>query len=102
MRLKHKITLLQNITGNELEENWQTSREIYANVTPLCNTRLVTLENVEFGSIVSAEYYVFYVRYLIDININMRLSFRQNIFEIKRIINHNFSNQFLSIIALQI
>ena len=102
MRLKHKITLLQNVTGNELVEDWQIIKEIYANVTPLCDTRLVTLENVEFGSIVSAEYYVFYVRYLKDINLNLRLSFRQNIFEIKRIINHNFSNKFLSIIALQI
>lgn len=102
MRLKHKITLLKNAINNELEEDWQIAREIYANITPLCDTRLVTLENVEFGSIVSAEYYVFYVRYLTDININMRLSFRQNTFEIKRIINHNFSNKFLSIIALQI
>lgn len=102
MRLKHQITLLQNVTGNELQEDWQVLKEIYANVTPLCDSRLVTLENVEFGSIVSAEYYVFYVRYLEDINLNIRLSFRKNIFEIKRIINHNFSNKFLSIIALQI
>lgn len=102
MRLKHKITLLQNITGNELQEDWQIIKEIYANIKPLCDTRLVTLENVEFGSIVSAEYYVFYVRYSQDINLNIRLSFGQNTFEIKRIINHNFANKFLSIIALQI
>lgn len=102
MRLKHKITLLQNITGNELQEDWQRLKEIYASITPLCDTKLVTLENVEFGSIVSAEYYVFYIRYLSDINLCMRLSFRQNTFEIKRIINHNFANKFLSIIALQI
>lgn len=102
MHLKHKITLLKNTTTNELEEKWETAKEIYANVKPLCDTRLVTLENVEFGSIVSAEYYVFYVRYLEDVNLNMRLSFCQKTFDIKRIINHNFANKFLSIIALQI
>ncbi|MCP5370027.1 MAG: head-tail adaptor protein [Rickettsiaceae bacterium] len=102
MCFKHKITLLENKSVSELEANWQEVRQIYANIKPLCDTRLVTLENVEFGSIISAEYYDFYIRYTQDINIYMRLSFRQNIFEIKRIINHNFSNKFLSIIALQI
>lgn len=103
MRFKHKIDILVNIAKSEITgPKWEKTKEIYADISQLCDNRFISLENLSFGDVLSEEYYIFHIRYLEEIDSCMRIKFGEKIFEIKRIINKNFSNKILSIIALEI
>lgn len=103
MKFKHKATVIANQAKSDIEnENWQTVLEIYVKGEPLCDSRMISLENINFGNILSEEYYLFHTRYVDKIKVNMRIKFDGNIYEIKRLINQNFANRILKIITLKI
>ena len=103
MQFKHRIELLKNQTESAIEAaNWQMQRSIFANVNQLCDNKFISLENINFGDVISEEYYLFRIRFTEQVTSDMRIKFNDKIFEIKRIINKNFANKILLIIALEI
>lgn len=103
MKFKHKINILQNKANSEIApEKWNKISETYADISPLCDSRFISLESMEFGNVISEEYYVFHIRFMDNIQSTMRIEHDKKIFEIKRIINKGFNNRITSIIALRI
>ncbi len=102
-RFIHKITFLNNVADNEIDEDrweeWQTS---FAEVKPLCDNRFISLEAMSFGNVITEEYFIFKIRFLLGLLPEMRISFKGRIFEIKRIISEDERDKMLDIIALEI
>ncbi|RTK92291.1 MAG: head-tail adaptor protein [Rickettsiales bacterium] len=102
-RLIHKIHFLTNNEFSEIKTaNWQNTIEVFAEVQPVCDNRFISLENMQFGTVITEEYFLFTVRFIKEINKDMRIDFYGKIYEIKRIINENQRNKILKIIALEI
>lgn len=102
-KLAHKIIFLENKANNAIdEEEWEEVLALFAEISPLCDTRFVALENIAFGNIMAEKYSLFRTRYTDQINSNMRIKFKNRIFEIKRIVNEKERGKFLSIVGLEI
>ena len=102
-RLTHKIHFLQNMQHDEAEkEQWEEVGEAFAEVNPICDNRFIAIEGLQFGHVISEDYYLFKIRYLDGLDINMRVKFKDRMFEIKRILNIKERSKILHIIALQI
>lgn len=102
-RLAHKVYFLKNIQHDESEEEkWVEVMYAFAEVNPICDSRPIAIEGLQFGHVISEDYYLFKVRYLDGLNINMRIKFKGRMFEIKRILNIKERSKILHIIALQI
>lgn len=102
-RLVHKIQFLVNNEISEIKTaDWQNTIEAFAEVQPVCDNRFISLENIQFGAVIAEEYFLFTVRFIKEINKDMRINFYGKIYEIKRIINENQRNKILKIIALEI
>lgn len=102
-RLMHKVFFLQNVQNNESEdEKWEEVIEAFAEVNPICDNRFIAIEGLQFGHVISEDYYLFKIRYTENLDINMRIKFKDRIFEIKRILNIRERCKMLHIIALQI
>lgn len=100
--LKHLIKFLINNSTNSLEERWSISLSTYADIKSMCIGGFETLEDLDFGHVMTKAYYIITIRYLKQLNIRLRINFNDRIFEIKRIINIDEASKFLQIIALEI
>lgn len=100
--LKHRISILENISINEIEERWEEKDITFAAIKPLYNNKVDSIENFSFGHMVTEEYFLFKIRWLLNIDNKMRIKFKKRIFEIKRIIDVTESSKWLQIIALEI
>ncbi len=101
--LKHPITLLNNITANELEvQQWQEVATTFAEIKAVCDTKFETLEGLNFGHLITEALFIFRIRFIPNLNNKMRILFKDRLFEIKRIINIAEQDRVLQIIALEI
>ena len=57
---------------------------------------------MQFGNVITEEYFLFTTRFIKDINKTMRISFHNQIFEIKRIIDEDSKGRMLGIVALKV
>jgi head-tail adaptor len=103
MNKMHSITFLENIVSREeRNEDWQVKMYSFAKVVPLCDNRFLTLEGLNFGNIMSEEYFIFQMRFLKEVRMDMRISYDSHLFEIKRLLNVDGLSRKLHIIALVI
>ncbi|GAB4164487.1 MAG: hypothetical protein Tsb006_4090 [Rickettsiaceae bacterium] len=102
-KLSHKIVFLVNTAQSEIETpDWQPVIETFAEVKPACNNRFISLEGMQFGNVITEEYFLFKIRYMPEIHKDMRINFQGKIFEIKRIVEEGMRGHLLNIIALEI
>ncbi len=102
-KLRHKVELIYNATEDDYTaENWVKIQDIYAEIIAISEANIKELDGINFGHVMSEEYYLFTTRYIETINYKMRLKFGNRIFVIKRIINPYEFNHLLKIIVLEI
>lgn len=101
--LTHKITFLKNTASTDFaDSNWEESHISFAEIKPICDKMFSSIEGISFGDVITAEYFLFKTRFAKNIDKNMRINFRDRVFEIKRIINEDEKSRMLNIIALEI
>lgn len=101
--LKHRVSLLENLIATEIsEDNWQEKYVTFAQIKPLYDSKVGSLENFSFGHVVTEGYFMFKIRALEGVHNKMRIRFKERIFEIKRIIDLEENGRLLQIIALEI
>ncbi|MBP7190057.1 MAG: head-tail adaptor protein [Rickettsiaceae bacterium] len=100
--LKHKISILENASPDELSENWQEIEITFAQIKPLYDNKVESLDSFAFGNIVTDGYFVFQTRGSIKVSTKMRIKFKNRIFDIKRVIDVEEAGRWLKIIALEI
>lgn len=101
--MSHKIIFLRNSSNSEIEESkWEVVLETFAEIRPVCDNRFILLEGMQFGNVITEEYFLFKTRFIKDIDKSMRINFHDQIFEIKRIIDEDAKGRMLSIVALKI
>ncbi|MDG1436317.1 MAG: head-tail adaptor protein [Rickettsiaceae bacterium] len=102
-RLVHKITFLENKASAAIEEElWEESLTSFAEIKPVCDSRVIALEGVDFGNMITEEYFIFRTRFIKGIHRQMRIKFHERIFEIKRIIDEDERGKSLNIIGLEV
>ena len=102
-QLRHKITFLENDSLSEINSSkWHKIIEVFAEIKPVCDSKFISLHGLQFGNIITAEYYTFKIRFTSKINKEMRINFNNRIFEIQRVLNTDERNKMLIIIALGI
>ncbi len=102
-KYSHKITFLQNNANSEIEEtNYERLFDSYASIKAISDSSFSALENMNFGAVIAEEFYLFELRYIKGINVNLRIKHADNIYKIKRIINKEEKNRYLTIVALRI
>jgi len=57
---------------------------------------------MQFGNVITEEYFLFTTRFIKDLDKTMRISFHNQIFEIKRIIDEDSKGRMLGIAALKV
>lgn len=101
--LQYQIKFIENSTKTEIDkEVWLEKFILYAEISPLCDNRFEAIKGLNFGHIMTEEFFLFKMRYIKGITSKMRISFKARQFEIKRIINVAERNKFLNIIGLEI
>ena len=101
--LKHKIDIFQNTSASELEgERWSLKYQTFAEIKPLFDHKIGSIENFDFGHIVTEGYFLFRIRYLEGLTVAMRINFKNRHFEIKRVIDPTEESKILQIIALEV
>lgn len=102
-KLVHKITFLENKSNSAIEEEvWERVLTSFAEIKPVCDGSVVSLEGIAFGNIITEEYFIFKTRFIKGINRQMRIGFHGRVFEIKRIIDEEERGRILSIIGLEV
>ena len=102
-QMVHKIIFLKNIANSEIDQpKWEQVTESFAEVKPLCDNRFILLEGMQFGNVITEEYFLFTTRFIKDLDKTMRISFHNQIFEIKRIIDEDSKGRMLGIVALKV
>ena len=88
--------------GKLHQPKWEQVEESFAEVKPLCDNRFILLEGMQFGNVITEEYFLFTTRFIKDIDKTVRISFHNQIFEIKRIIDEDSKGRMLGIVALKV
>lgn len=102
-KLKHRISIIENVNLQELgDEVWREKYSTFAEVKPLYDNKVSSVENFNFGHVVTEGYFMFRIRALLGITSKMRIKFHERIFEIKRIIDVDEMGRMLKIIALEV
>lgn len=102
-KLRHKIEIIYNSSISELEpENWVSMQEAYAEIAAITETNIHEFDDINFGHLMSEEYFIITMRFLKNISSKMRIKFGDRLFAIKRIVNPYQLNNILKIIALEI
>lgn len=101
---RHYISILsENATSSFQQENkWEVKYNIFAEIKALQGSSVNEIDRLSFGNIVTEEYFLFKIRFLPDLDNNMRISFKNRLFSIKRIINFYEQNKILEIVTLAI
>jgi len=101
--MKHRITILEDISTSEVDEKqWSVKHSTFADIKPLFDSKIGSLETFDFGHVVTEGYFMFKIRALHGITTQMRISFKERLFEIKRIVDVHEQGRMLQIIALEI
>lgn len=101
--LKHRVIIIENVNREELGgEAWQEKYTTFAEIKPLYDNKVSSVENFSFGHVVTEGYFMFKIRALAGITSKMRIRFHDRLFEIKRIINVDERGRMLKIIALEV
>lgn len=101
--LQHQISFLKNINNSPFEpERWQEKLKTFAEIIPISESSYTMLENLNFGHVITEGYYLFKIRFIKDIDTNLRISFKNKNFEVKRVINLKEQDRVLQIIAMEI
>lgn len=101
-KLKHPIAFLRLDIKANLASSWEICAHAYAGIMHMFDNQVQNSQQFNFGYAITENYYLFHIRYIPAIEDNMRIMLNSRLFEIKRVININESNQFLKIIALEI
>jgi SPP1 family predicted phage head-tail adaptor len=102
-KLAHNINFLENVADSpSVDQVWQEKYNCFAEIIPLSDCKYMSLEGMNFGNLITEEYYLFKIRYMDGLTKALRISFRRKLYLIKRIINIGEKNRFLNIIALEI
>jgi SPP1 family predicted phage head-tail adaptor len=102
-RLAHNITFLENITESEIGEAvWQDKYNCFAEIIPLSECQYMNIEGLNFGNLITEEYYLFKIRYIEGLTKKMRISSRGRLYTIKRLVNLSGRDRMLNIIAHEI
>ena len=102
-RLVHNIIFLENCAESVSEDqDWREKYNCFAEIAPLTDCQYMSIEGMSFGNLITEEYYLFKIRYMEGISKNFRISFRNKLYSIKRIINIKERDKILSIIAHEI
>jgi head-tail adaptor len=102
-KLKHRIIFLENTNPIDLGgEIWLEKLTTFAEIKPLYDNKVGSIESFNFGHIVTEGYFMFRIRALEGINTKMRISFKNRLFEIKRILDIDEEGKMLKIIALEV
>jgi head-tail adaptor len=101
--LRHRIIILENTNQADLgQELWQERYSTFAQIKPIYDSKVGSLENFDFGHVVTEGYFMFKIRALPDLNSKMRISFKNRLFDIKRIIDIDERGRLFKIIASEI
>jgi len=102
-RLVHNITFLENLAESASEDqDWREKYNCFAEISPLTDCKYISIEGMSFGNLITEEYYLFKIRYIEGVSKNSRISFRNKLYAIKRIINIKERDKILNIIAHEI
>lgn len=103
-KLFHLVTLLKNISSESSlsGDDWRSVGQVYAEIKPLSEQQIKEIDSIQFGHLILEEYFIFTCRYSDLIENNMRIQFKERIFDIKRIINPQEKDRYLKIITLEI
>ena len=102
-RLVHNISFLENLAESASEDHdWREKYNCFAEISPLTDCKYLSIEGISFGNLITEEYYLFKIRYVEGLNKTFRISFRNKLYSIKRIINIKETDKILSIIAHEI
>jgi hypothetical protein len=102
-RLVHNITFLENLAESASEDqDWREKYNCFAEISPLTDCKYISIEGMSFGNLITEEYYLFKIRYIEGVGKILRISFRNKIYSIKRIINIKERDKILNIIAHEI
>jgi len=102
-RLVHKIIFFENKANDTIDKAiWEEVLTSFAEIKPVCDGRVITLEGIAFGNVITEEYFIFKIRFLKGIKRQMRIGFGGRVFEIKRIIDEEERGRILSIVGLEI
>lgn len=97
--LKHPIEIVEYEASFH---TWLARVKTFASIKQLNPKTLKFFEKIHFGNVVEASYMLFTIRFIPEINKNMRISFKQRYFLIKKIINVEEQDRILEIIAVEI
>lgn len=103
--LKSPVTIMEKRSDAQepfQENQWIDLFNVFAEISPLSETKYATIDQFSFGQLSTENYFVFKIRYKSEVSNNMRLAYKNRIFEIKRIINPYERDKVLQIIALEI
>lgn len=98
--MKHKITILSNENSNDFEEIWRDEYVIFAKIKELNPYNLKFFENIGFGHQISANYFIFTVRFILGLKVNMRIKLGDKLYNIQKITNVAQENRFLQILGV--
>ena len=102
-KLIHRIVFLVNRAPNAIADPvWEEFCVSFAEVKPICDNRFVSLEGVDFGNLITEEYFLFKTRFIKNLNKEMRKIFHDRNFEIKLIIDQDEKGRMLNIVALEV
>ena len=102
-KLRNRIEIFTNIAEGDIGfENWVKCLDLYAEILSITENNIKEFDSINFGHIMSEEYYIITFRYVENINYKMRIKFGNRIFLIKKIINPYEQNRYLKVIALEI
>ena len=102
-KLAHNINFLENVADSpSADPVWQEKYNCFAEIIPLSECKYMSLEGMNFGNLITEEYYLFKIRYMDGLSKALRISFLRQLYSIKRIINIGEKNRFLNIIGLKI
>jgi head-tail adaptor len=97
------ITFMKNKAISEIEQEiWSEEIRAHAEIKPLCESNFQYLEDMTFGNFIPEALFLFKLRYIPEITLDMRILFDNRNFEIKRVINLGEVNRYLQIICLEI
>jgi len=96
--LKHKIIILSKKENGDWEEKYFC----FASIKDFAEHNLSLHENIDFGILISKNYKVLRTRFLKNISKNMRIKFKDHLYEIIKIIDEKEEGRVTQLLISQI
>lgn len=101
--MNHKIDFIKNQSESEVDDDvWEVVVTQFSSVSNLNMSQYSYFDELKTGHLNEMDFYKVKTRFNPLINKNMRMKLGDEFFDIKKIINKNFKNQYLIIIANKI